>query len=254
MPKAVNRELNDQLTFLYPHENLKDLYTKTSVSELKMAAMHKAFEKQSLEETPISLFPTEEIVPYIPNFAKESREVGGAARGSAYHRLLELLDYSKLLGEQKANGNNHTAYMQKSIEHFVESGRITQEEVDMVNLKKIGTFLDSSVAARMAAAQDRGDLYKERPFVLGIEANRLSEEFPIDEKVLIQGIIDVYFIEDGEIVLLDYKTDAVRTGEELIKRYQTQIDYYTEALEKITGLKVKEKLLYSFAFCDVIRI
>ena len=124
----------------------------------------------------------------------------------------------------------------------------------MVNLKKIGTFLDSSVAARMAAAQDRGDLYKERPFVLGIEANRLSEEFPIDEKVLIQGIIDVYFIEDGEIVLLDYKTDAVRTGEELIKRYQTQIDYYTEALEKITGLKVKEKLLYSFALSDVIRI
>ena len=254
VPKAVNRGLNDQLTFVYPHENLKDLYTKTSVSELKMAAMHKAFEKQSLEETPISLFPTEEIVPYIPNFAKESREVGGAARGSAYHRLLELLDYAKLLGEQKANGNNHTAYMQKSIEQFVESGRITQEEVDMVNLKKIGTFLDSSVAARMAAAQNRGDLYKERPFVLGIEANRLSEEFPIDEKVLIQGIIDVYFIENGEIVLLDYKTDAVKTGEELIKRYQTQIDYYTEALEKITGLKVKEKLLYSFALSDVIRI
>ena len=252
--EAANRELSDQLSFVYPHENLKDLYTKTSVSELKMAAMHKAFEKQSLEETPISLFPTEEIVPYIPNFAKESREVSGAARGSAYHRLLELLDYAKLLGEQKANGNNHTAYMQKSIEQFVESGRITQEEVDMVNLKKIGTFLDSSVAARMAAAQNRGDLYKERPFVLGIEANRLSEEFPIDEKVLIQGIIDVYFIEDGEIVLLDYKTDAVKTGEELIKRYQTQIDYYTEALEKITGLKVKEKLLYSFALSDVIRI
>ena len=64
----------------------------------------------------------------------------------------------------------------------------------------------------------------------------------------------MYFIENGEIVLLDYKTDAVKTGEELIKRYQTQIDYYTEALEKITGLKVKEKLLYSFALSDVIRI
>lgn len=251
---AAMSELNDQLSFVYPHENLKDLYTKTSVSELKMAAMHKAFEKQSLEETPISLFPTEEIVPYIPNFAKESREVSGAARGSAYHRLLELLDYAKLMEKQRENSNNHTAYMQKSIEEFVESGRITQEEIDMINMRKVCIFLESPVAARMAAAQDRGDLYKERPFVLGIEANRLSEEFPIDEKVLIQGIIDVYFIEDGEIVLLDYKTDAVKTGEELIKRYQTQIDYYTEALEKITGLKVKEKLLYSFALSDVIRI
>jgi ATP-dependent helicase/nuclease subunit A len=82
---------------------------------------------------------------------------------------------------------------------------------------------------------------------LGIEANRLSEEFPKDEKVLIQGIIDVYFIEDGEIILLDYKTDAVKTGDELKMRYKTQIDYYTEALERITGLKVKERILYSFA-------
>ena len=245
--KAANRELSDQLSFVYPHENLKDLYTKTSVSELKMAAMHKAFEKQSLEETPISLFPTEEIVPYIPNFAKESREVSGAARGSAYHRLLELLDYAKLMEEQKENSNNHAAYMQKSIEQFVESGRITQEEVDMVNLKKIGTFLESSVAVRMATAGERGELYKEQPFVLGISASRLSEEFPSDEKVLIQGIIDVYFIEDDEIVLLDYKTDAVKTGDELKKRYETQLKYYTEALEKITGYKVKEKILYSFA-------
>lgn len=240
-------ELSDQLAFVYPHENLRDLYTKTSVSELKMAAMHKAYEKQSQEETPVSLFPTEEIIPYIPNFAKESREVSGAARGSAYHRLLELLDYAKLMEEQEVNGNEHAAYIQKSIEQFVESGRITQEEVDMVNLKKIGSFLDSPIAARMAAADARGDLYKEQPFVLGIEASRLSEGFPIDEKVLIQGIIDVYFVEDGEIVLLDYKTDAVKTGDELKKRYETQINYYTEALEKITGFKVKEKLLYSFA-------
>ena len=235
------------MAFVYPHENLRDLYTKTSVSELKMAAMHKAYEKQSQEETPVSLFPTEEIIPYIPNFAKESREVSGAARGSAYHRLLELLDYAKLMEEQEVNGNEHAAYIQKSIEQFVESGRITQEEVNMVNLKKIGSFLDSPIAARMAAADARGDLYKEQPFVLGIEASRLSEGFPIDEKVLIQGIIDVYFVEDGEIVLLDYKTDAVKTGDELKKRYETQINYYTEALEKITGFKVKEKLLYSFA-------
>ncbi len=245
--EAISEELSDQLNFVYPHENLRDLYTKTSVSELKMAAMHKAYEKQSQEETPMSLFPTEEIIPYIPNFAKESREVSGAARGSAYHRLLELLDYAKLMEEQKVNGTNYTAYMQKSIEQFVKSGRITQEEIDMVNLKKIDTFLASDVAARMAAADGRGDLYKEQPFVLGISASRLSEEFPEDEKVLIQGIIDVYFIEDGEIVLLDYKTDAVKTEEELKKRYQTQIDYYTEALEKITGLNVKEKILYSFA-------
>ena len=242
-----------QLAFGYPHEHLKDLYTKTSVSELKLAHMHKAYEKESQEEAFRPLFPTEEIVPYIPNFAKESRDVSGAARGSAYHRLLELLDYEQLGKCATVADRNRDAYLLNCIDSFLESGRITQEEIDMVNMKKINLFLDSDAAARMEAAAQRGELYKEQPFVLGIEASRLAESFPSDEKVLIQGIIDVYFVEEDGIVLLDYKTDAVKTGEELKERYQTQIDYYTEALEKITGLKVKEKILYSFALNDVVR-
>lgn len=239
--------LEEQLTFVYPHENLRNLYTKTSVSELKMAAMHNAYEKQSQEETPLALFPTEEMIPYIPDFAKESREVSGAARGSAYHRLLELLDYAQWGRECPETESNHISYVEKSIEKFIESGRITQDEVDLLDMRKMNTFLASSVAKRMAQADEKGELHKEQPFVLGIEAARLSEEFPQDEKVLIQGIIDVYFREANEIVLLDYKTDAVKSGEELITRYRTQMDYYTEALEKISGLKVKEKILYSFA-------
>ena len=240
-------ELEAKLAFVYPHENLKNLYTKTSVSELKMAAMHRAYEKQSQEEAPLSLFETEEIIPYIPNFAKESRKASGAARGSAYHRLLELLDYAQWIKEYGESADQNMLSVKKRMEKFLESGLITQDEVNLIDLRKIIVFLESSVAKRMAQADECGQLYKEQPFVLGIEANRLAEEFPSDEKVLIQGIIDVYFIEDNEIVLLDYKTDAVKTGEELKKRYQTQIDYYTEALERITGLKVKEKILYSFA-------
>lgn len=252
--EEAGQALDAQFAFLYPHENLKNLYTKTSVSELKMAAMHKAYEKQSQEETPLALFQTEEIIPYIPNFAKDTMEVSGAARGSAYHRLLELLDYADWKKACKEAGCTHMDYMKKSMGQFVESGRITQEEINLIDKRKLNVFLNSPVAGRMAEAESRGDLYKEQPFVLGIDASRLSEEFPDEEKVLIQGIIDVYFIEDGKIVLLDYKTDAVKTGEELKKRYQTQIDYYTEALEKITGLKVKEKILYSFALGEEIAL
>ena len=252
--REAGHALDAQFAFLYPHENLKNLYTKTSVSELKMAAMHKAYEKQSQEETPLALFQTEEIIPYIPNFAKDTMEVSGAARGSAYHRLLELLDYAEWKKACKEAGCTHMDYMKKSMGQFVESGRITQEEINLIDQRKLNVFLNSPVAGRMAEAESRGDLYKEQPFVLGIDASRLSEEFPDEEKVLIQGIIDVYFIEDGEIVLLDYKTDAVKTGEDLKKRYQTQIDYYTEALEKITGLKVKEKILYSFALGEEIAL
>ena len=250
--EVSDRRLEEELKFVYPHKQLNGLYTKTSVSELKLAHMHKAYEKESGEETFVALFPTEEIVPYIPSFAKESSEVSGAARGSAYHRLLELFDYAQLAEYGPDKKDNRTAYVSSSIDRFIESGRITQEEMDMVNMKKIGLFLDSDVATRMEVAAKCGNLYKEQPFVLGIEASRLSEEFPSEEKVLIQGIIDVYFIEEDGIVLLDYKTDAVKNGDELKERYQTQIDYYTEALERISGYKVKEKLLYSFALNTVV--
>ncbi|MBQ8039059.1 MAG: helicase-exonuclease AddAB subunit AddA, partial [Lachnospiraceae bacterium] len=88
--------LESQIRFSYGHENLQNLYTKTSVSELKMAAMHKAYEKESMEEPAFALFETEVINPYIPKFAAEEKRASGSDRGSAYHRVLELLDYKDL--------------------------------------------------------------------------------------------------------------------------------------------------------------
>ena len=72
--------------------------------------------------------------------------------------------------------------------------------------------------------------------------------------LVVQGIIDAYFYEDDDVVVMDYKTDAVKTGEELVKRYHTQMEYYTEALERIVGKKVKERIIYSFALGEEIRM
>ena len=80
----------------------------------------------------------------------------------------------------------------------------------------------------------------------------MNADFPEEEMVLVQGIIDAYFEEDGHIVLLDYKTDAVKTDRELTDRYRTQLDYYEEALARLTGKPVSERLLYSFALEKVI--
>ena len=257
-------ELLRQIHFTYQHENLRNLYTKTSVSELKMAAMHKAFEKESMEEAAKPMFDTEIINPYIPKFASVEKEASGSDRGSAYHRVLELLDYVSLAGLLNGDAfkedNAHQckerlkAWYEAQLQSFISAGRITQQEVDLVNPKKVLTFLQNPVAKRMAMAAVRGDLYKEQPFVLGVDARRLSADFPENEKVLIQGIIDVYFIEDDEIVLLDYKTDAVSTGNELVQRYKTQLDYYTESLENITGMRVKERLLYAFKLDEIVEV
>ena len=107
-------------------------------------------------------------------------------------------------------------------------------------------FLESDLAYRMWRAQRRGTLYREQPFVLGVDARRLKADFPEEETVLIQGIIDVFFAEEDGLVLLDYKTDAVSSLGELWNRYETQMDYYREAIAKLMELRVKERILYSF--------
>ena len=89
---------------------------------------------------------------------------------------------------------------------------------------------------------------------MGIPAKELSKDLPDGEIMLIQGVIDAWFTEGDEIVLLDYKTDHVKESEELTKRYKVQIDYYTRALERMTHKKVKERYLYSFALGESIEL
>ena len=82
----------------------------------------------------------------------------------------------------------------------------------------------------------------------------MRSEFPQEETVLIQGIIDVFFEENGRYVLLDYKTDAVESAEELVKRYRVQLDYYAEALEQFSRYRDTEKILYSFKLGEEIHL
>ena len=128
-----------------------------------------------------------------------------------------------------------------------DAGQFTDGEVAELKSSVILPFLHSAIAARMAAADSLGLLRREQPFVMGIDADRVSKEYPADETVLIQGIIDAFFIEEGKIVIVDYKTDHVKTPEELIKRYRIQLDYYGEALGNMLKMEVGAKILWSFA-------
>lgn len=233
--------LEERFAYEYPHKNMENLYTKTTVSELKKAAMESGQEEPAKE-----LFPQEEIKPYVPLFMREKEEVSGTTRGSAVHRVMELLDFT---GEYK-----NREQIVAAINRFAAEGRLSQEYQRAVRPDKILYFLKTPLAARMRAAAMSGRLYREQPFVYGISAARLQDKsrpdgentFPADETVLIQGIVDVFFEEDDGLVLLDYKTDVIKVPEELVKRYKVQLDYYAEALESLTGKRVKERVLYSF--------
>ncbi len=222
----------------YAHDNLQKLYTKTTVSELKIAAM------ADKDEAAYHQFEEKEAEPILPVFLREDEKVGATTRGNAYHKVMELLDFEAVYG---ISGKPVKADLEALLDAHVESGKLTEVYRQAVNVFKLLKFLKDPLAQRMWRAQQRGELYREQPFVMGISAGRLGEEFPEQEKVLIQGIIDAFFIENGEIILLDYKTDRVNSGKELWDRYETQLDYYQEALRKLMQLPVKERILYSFS-------
>ena len=237
---SLMTRMSDNFVYRYPHGNLENLYTKTTVSELKMAGMR--------EETDFSfnLFEEETVVPYLPGFLDQDERVSGSMRGSAFHKVMELFDFTKLTIKVTSDKAAVEKLLKEQLTDMRREGSLSEAYHDAVSIPKIVDFLMSETAARMGEAARAGRLYKEQPFVLGLSADRLSSDFPKEETVLIQGIIDVFFEEDGKYVLLDYKTDAVETAQDLIKRYHVQLDYYAEALEQSFGHRNTERIIYSF--------
>lgn len=228
------RALEERLSFEYPYQEEADLRGKLSVSELKRESLE--------EEEGEDLYPEEEPVPYVPAFMQETEPLGAAARGTAYHRALECLDFQGLY---------HSERVREELARLVEERRMTKEQAEAVRPYDIYAFAQSPLAKRMTQARKRKAFYTEQPFVIRIPANELYPERKSTEPVLVQGIIDAYFYEENEsggreIVIVDYKTDYVKTEEELCARYKKQLDYYGLALERLTGLCVREKIIYSF--------
>ena len=226
--------LTERFNRKYQHTNLEGLIQKTSVSELKKAYLDLEFGTELFKEN------EEAKAEIVPSFAGGGKEkITGTDRGNAYHKVMELLDFNE-------------TDIKSQINLFHEKHLISQTWYEAVDTAKIERFMGTSLAKRMAKAQKEGLLHKEQPFVLGIDASRVKPEYPDDEIVLLQGIIDAFFEEDGKIVLLDYKTDKIESAEALRERYKIQLQYYKEALQNILGKEVSECILYSFSLeCEV---
>ena len=167
----------------------------------------------------------------IPKFisGKETK-LAANERGSAYHRVMECLDYSVSVNIEGVKAD---------IERMLETGKMNELQVKSVNPWDINTFVQSDTGRRVANAMNNGSVRREQPFVFEYEGQ------------LIQGIIDLYFEEDGELVLVDYKTDRVNAAKELIDRYSTQLKLYADALGRIfstdgKSIQADERLIYSF--------
>ena len=234
---GIREELERRFGFVYPYEYRKDIPVKVSVSDLKKKSYH---EDTDIEE---AVYFEPDIVPLIPRFMEEKREseeeFTGSARGTAYHRVMECLEYNK---------TDSAKQLREQVTALVENKKLSEAEADCVRISDVQIFVESELGQRMKGAALSGNLFREQPFVISRSAAEIDESWDPQERVLVQGIIDAYFLEEDEIVLVAYKTDRVRRGEEqkLIDLYHTQLEDYAQALQRMTGRKVKEKYIYSF--------
>ena len=239
---TLYEKIKEQLSYQYPHPDAIHLVTKYSVSELKHRAMRELAAKEEEDVTP--KFLEEVSTPYVPAFMEGKAEVNqGALRGTAMHRLMECYDFTKMPDRSDEFAEN----IKKQLTGLVQMGKVSEDMQKLIRIPSVELFLKSKLAPRMKAAAMRDDLFREKPFVMG---NHEMEE----EMVLIQGIIDVFWVEEDGIVLLDYKTDRVDSATRLRDMYKEQLDLYAEALERIFRLPVKEKYLYSFRLNQAIEV
>lgn len=281
--EAADTQLVGQLKqrFLqrYPYQVDVLRKNKYSVSELKHRAMREKFEAEQEETVPA--FLEEPVTPTIPLFIQREESVEqetpnrGALRGTAVHRVMECYDFAS----EKS--------VHEQMEAMEKEEKITADMRALVKEQIVADFVSSETGRRMALAQRGGALYREKPFVMGFTEEELEnygfgvgsntdsceniyektdsdQEKEEQKKVrheedltLIQGIIDVFWIEKDGIVLLDYKTDRVQQAKELIDRYETQLKLYADALERVFAarkLKVKEILIYSFSLEQLITL
>lgn len=236
--EAIYGQIDARLSWSYPWDTDRKTKQKYSVTELKKLRMQE--ESDSSEE----LYPESDIVPLIPRFVEETEEKGGAARGTVYHTIMECMEFE---------GMKESAQTEAELQRLVKEGKITQADLQAVRAEDFLLFAGTDLAKRMQKAKKRGELYQEQPFVIGLPGSEFPDADP-EETVLVQGIIDAFFYEDDDVVVLDYKTDRVSRPEELAERYHAQLEYYDRALQMLTGKKVKERLIYSFRFGKVIPV
>jgi ATP-dependent exoDNAse (exonuclease V) beta subunit len=182
---------------------------------------------------------------------EESDQIKGATLGTLMHFIFQFIDIDKLARQATADGERICL---SELRSMADADMITkeQEKAALPFVPQIVAWAKSSLAARLLEAEKAtGRVYREMPFTMAIAASELRDDFPDDEITLVQGMIDLWFVEENEkVVLIDFKTDRLtfdtdeQADDEILRRYSTQIRYYAEAITKATEREVSEALIW----------
>ncbi|MCI6190988.1 MAG: helicase-exonuclease AddAB subunit AddA [Clostridium sp.] len=234
--ETVDKNIYNRLNFIYPFKSSTTIKSNFSVSDLKKK------NQEELEIVNSKNLYSEKIIAK-PKFLQEERGLTPSERGTAMHFVMQKLDFNRV---------NTIEDIENQIREMVINELLSEEEFKVIRAKKIYNFFKSNLGKRVLKSYESGEkVYKELPFYTEISAKKTDPNLiniPESEKVRLQGVIDLFFYEGDNVILVDYKTDYVERGkeEDLIEKYKLQIQYYKEALSKITGKIVTESYLYSF--------
>ena len=228
--KPSDIDIDKLFDYAYPFEKAPYLPSKISVTELKRR-------KYEEDTDAIALFDiTKELA--VPEFMTQTAQKFTRSQiGTIMHFVMQNITLNTNMTEE---------WIKAEIDNMAEKHMLSDEERKVVDTAKIVNFFKSDLGRRMVNAKE---CFREVPFEIEISANEydktLGENYA-DEKIILQGIIDGYFIENGNIILFDYKTDRYRDISDIADRYKMQIDYYERALEKTLNQSVSEKYIYLF--------
>ena len=215
----IESNVKEKLEWEYKEKLTNNILTKSSVTKIKNM-------KLDLQEEERHEYNT-------PEFLKEDKLLTASEKGTLMHLVLQRLD---------ENVNYDIQEIEKFICELEKKNIISEKEKNGIDINKIYEFTKSNIWKEMQNAKEIG---RERPFYINIPAKEVYNE-DIDEEILVQGIIDLYYItNDEKIVLVDYKTDRVKSEEELIEKYKVQLNIYKRAIEKSLNKKVDKVYIYS---------
>ena len=290
--QAVNsvelpQEIEDRFNYSYPYSDATRRTAKISVSELKRRFQERELEAGTIdtlnesivtvdteakravsdailgqaikldvrnadsddtsnESVPTITVPADDLANSVfgrkPQALQSEEDVlTGAQWGTLMHEAMQWLPLAQYT----------QASLTKELDALVTKGTFTEEERNLLSDTSLYKFFSSDLGQRLINAKR---IERELPFSMLFDGKRVYDTLEDGENLFLQGIIDTAFEEDGEWVLVDYKTDRVKSGEDLIKRYKIQMDLYKEALQRLTGMPVKACYIYSFRLHDAISI
>lgn len=224
--KATVKEIKKRLEYVYPYSELEGIVAKRIASKLDS------------EEIGGEFFATRR-----PAFAGKDK-LTPAQRGTATHRFMQFADYSRA-GED----------IEAELLRLVAEGMLTEAESKVVDRKAISEFFASPLAKRILSAEK---VFKEYAFTACIPLNEMepsvSTENAKGETILIEGVVDCAFVENGELVIVDFKTDKASNGSELAEKYREQLLIYRRCLAEVLDLPVKQTIIYSFRLGECIEL